>query len=41
MSEFKNLVFVGGGVKGIGYAGALKALEAQNVLPDTRRLADN
>ena len=39
MSQFKNLVFEGGGVKGIAYAGALQVLEAQGVLPDIRRVA--
>lgn len=39
MSQFRNLVFEGGGVKGIAYAGALDVLERQNILPDIRRVA--
>jgi NTE family protein len=39
MSQFKNLAFEGGGVKGIAYAGALQVLEQQNILPDIRRVA--
>lgn len=39
MSQFRNLCFEGGGVKGIAYAGALRVLEQQNVLPDIRRVA--
>ncbi|MBI5381894.1 MAG: patatin-like phospholipase family protein [Opitutae bacterium] len=39
MSQFVNLVFEGGGVKGIAYAGALEILEQQNVMPDIRRVA--
>jgi NTE family protein len=39
MSQFRNLVFEGGGVKGIAYAGALEVLEQQNILPDIRRVA--
>ena len=39
MSQFKNLVFEGGGVKGIAYAGALQVLEQQNILPDIKRVA--
>jgi len=39
MSQFRNLVFEGGGVKGIAYAGAMEVLEQQNVLPDIRRVA--
>lgn len=31
---FKNLVFKGGGVKGIAYVGALKALENAGILPE-------
>ncbi len=30
---YKNLVFKGGGVKGIAYVGALKALENANIMP--------
>lgn len=39
MSQFENLVFEGGGVKGIAYAGALGVLEARGVLADIRRVA--
>lgn len=39
MSQFKNLVFEGGGVKGIAYAGAMQILEQNNILPDIRRVA--
>lgn len=39
MSQFRNLVFEGGGVKGIAYAGALQVLEANGVLADIRRVA--
>ena len=35
---FKNLVFEGGGVKGIAYVGALEALEARGILPNIRRV---
>jgi NTE family protein len=37
MSQFRNLVFEGGGVKGIAYAGALEVLEKENILPDIKR----
>lgn len=37
--KFKNLVFKGGGVKGIAYVGALKALENANVLSQITRFA--
>ncbi len=39
MSQFKNLVFEGGGVKGIAYAGALQVLEAQGIIPEIQRVA--
>lgn len=39
MYQFRNLVFEGGGVKGIAYAGALKRLEEKNILPDIKRVA--
>ena len=39
MSQFKNLVFEGGGVKGIAYAGALEVLEAQKILAEIQRVA--
>ncbi len=38
MSQFKNLVFEGGGVKGIAYAGALQVLEQQKIIPEIRRV---
>lgn len=37
--HFRNLVFEGGGVKGIAYAGALQALQARGILQDIRRVA--
>jgi NTE family protein len=39
MSQFRNLVFEGGGVKGIAYAGAIGVLEENGILPDIRRVA--
>lgn len=39
MSQFRNLVFEGGGVKGIAYAGALAILEQQNIVSDIKRVA--
>ena len=39
MSQFRNLVFEGGGVKGIAYAGALQILEQKRVLSDIKRTA--
>lgn len=38
MSRFRNLVFEGGGVKGIAYVGALKVLESKNILADVVRI---
>lgn len=35
---FKNLVFEGGGVKGIAYVGALTILEEKGILPQIRRV---
>ena len=35
---FKNLVFEGGGVKGIAYVGALKVLERKGILPNIQRI---
>lgn len=35
----RNLVFQGGGVKGLAYAGVLEALEALGVLPGVARVA--
>lgn len=39
MRHIKNLVFEGGGVKGIAYYGVLKALEANGLLKGCRRFA--
>jgi NTE family protein len=39
MSQFRNLVFEGGGVRGIAYAGAVEEFERQGVLADIRRIA--
>ncbi len=36
--NFKNLVFEGGGVKGIAYGGALKVLDEMNILPGIIRV---
>lgn len=36
---YENLVFEGGGVKGIAYAGAIKALDELCILPGIRRVA--
>jgi len=35
---FRNLVFEGGGVKGIAYAGAMEVLEAKGILANIRRV---
>ena len=37
--HFKNLVFEGGGVKGIAYVGALEVLEKEGILQDVERVA--
>ncbi|MFC2032402.1 patatin-like phospholipase family protein [Chloroflexota bacterium] len=36
--NFKNLVFEGGGVKGIAYVGAMQVLEVKGILPDIQRV---
>jgi len=36
--HFRNLVFEGGGVKGVAYAGALEELEAKGILPNIKRV---
>jgi NTE family protein len=36
--HFRNLIFEGGGVKGIAYVGALEALDKRNIMPDIRRV---
>ena len=37
--HFKNLVFEGGGVKGIAYVGALEVLDREGILQDVERVA--
>ena len=37
--HFKNLVFEGGGVKGIAYVGALEVLDKEGILPNIERVA--
>lgn len=39
MPQFRNLVFEGGGVKGIAYAGALRVLQNEGILPEIKRVA--
>ena len=39
MSRWRNLVFKGGGIKGLAYIGALKVLEARGALALIRRVA--
>ncbi len=39
MSQFKNLIFEGGGVKGIAYAGAIKVLDEKNMLTSINRVS--
>ena len=36
--HFKNLVFEGGGVKGIAYIGAMQVLEQKGILPNIKRV---
>ena len=36
---FRNLVFEGGGIKGLAYGGALQVLEEQRILPQIERVA--
>ncbi len=38
-ANYKNLVFEGGGIRGIAYAGAIKALEEKQILPLIERTA--
>jgi len=38
MYHFRNMIFEGGGVKGIAYIGALEALEKQKILPQITRV---
>ena len=37
--HFKNLVFEGGGVKGIAYAGAMEVLDKEGIIPNVERVA--
>ncbi|MBQ0128550.1 MAG: patatin-like phospholipase family protein, partial [bacterium] len=37
--HFRNLVFEGGGVRGIAYAGALEVLEEEKILRKIKRVA--
>lgn len=37
--NFKNLVFEGGGVKGVAYGGALDVFDQMNILPNVTRVA--
>jgi NTE family protein len=37
-AQFRNLIFEGGGVKGIAYIGAMQILKDRGVLPDIRRV---
>lgn len=37
-SQFRNLIFEGGGVKGIAYVGAMQILEGRGILPDIVRV---
>ena len=37
--HFRNLVFEGGGVKGIAYVGALEVLDQEGILKDIKRVA--
>jgi NTE family protein len=39
MTTIKNLAFKGGGVLGIAYAGAIKVLETNNILPQIEKVA--
>ena len=39
MSQFRNLVFEGGGIKGIAYGGAVEVLDKKEILPDIVRVA--
>ena len=36
--QFRNLVFEGGGVKGIAYVGALEILQKEGILPQIQRV---
>ncbi len=36
--QFRNLIFEGGGVKGVAYLGALGVLEEKGILPQIERI---
>ena len=38
MYPFRNLVFEGGGVKGVAYVGVMEVLEQKNILPQIYRV---
>ena len=38
-AQYKNLVFEGGGIRGVAYAGAVKSLEEENVLQHIQKVA--
>lgn len=38
MSQFRNLVFEGGGVKGIAYVGAMEVLQRRGIFADIKRV---
>ena len=37
-AQFRNLVFEGGGVKGIAYVGAMQVMDQRGFLQDIRRV---
>ena len=37
-AQFRNLIFEGGGVKGIAYIGAMQVLDQRQILKDIRRV---
>jgi predicted acylesterase/phospholipase RssA len=37
-AQFRNLIFEGGGVKGIAYVGAMQILQDRGILPEIRRV---
>ena len=39
MKIYTNLIFKGGGVKGVAYAGAIQQLDTMGILPDIKRVA--
>jgi len=38
-SAYKNLVFEGGGIRGLAYAGTIKVLEEKNILSQVEKTA--